>query len=67
MILKNLIVILLMICSSYTYAQSSVYEEMIPKNQKENFEQIKSKILKKIENDKSFDSETNRIKFAECK
>ena len=55
-----------MICASYIYAQSSVYEAMIPENKKENFELIKSKILKRVENDKTFKSEKSRIEYAEC-
>ena len=54
------------ICSTSVLAQSSFCSENVPKNKLEQYELLKAETLKSIENDKRFDSEKSRIKYAEC-
>ena len=52
-------------CVSIAQAQSVYFNDRIPHNQKEHFEIIKTGILEEIANDKAYNSDKERIRYAE--
>ena len=61
-----MVLILSALCSTSVLAQRSFCAEKVPQNKMKLYEQLKAETLKSIENDKRFDSEMSRIKYAEC-